>query len=204
MGTVVEVCSYDYRVASSFSLQEMSSLPNGHEMLLYADQHLKFLGSGNRHVFSLNSSQVLKIADTRFGQQQNETEAKISSDSKVKEIIAKAFNFDPQNYFWLVAEKVRPLNSADEWARKLGFKQLNISQFKQIAELQNGEALANWVEKRKGLEAGVEFWEDLNKAHSLLKAAHVLVTKHRVAEINIPGHWGITSRGNLVVLDYGY
>jgi len=193
-------------VSEKFNLNKFKSL-SGNELYKYADGKLQQTGEGSsRAVFILNSSKVLKIAITRknslgSGAAQNKTEVDFYTNPKTKQVCAKIFDFDP-DYEWLISELVRPV-SEEEFEKLTGVNSYDFGYF--------GKNLIDGLSP----EEIYEHYSEDNIIHDTKPISKKLFDKWIYVLENIvnqgimtedltnPGHWGVTSSGNLVVLDYG-
>jgi len=189
---------------NKFDLNEFKSLPS-REVLKYAEDRLQQIGRGSsRAVFLLSSSKVLKIA-VRHGMvidvYQNRSEVSLYTDPKTKQICAKIFDFDP-DYVWLISELVRPVSAAE-------FKNITGVDSKELEHF--GECLEDGLSPEEIYE---QYSEDnkirdvksvpKDKFDEWIYLFENLVSQGvYVGELTRSEHWGVTSSGNLVVLDYG-
>lgn len=179
------------RSSRAFSLKEFSSLQTVEEMHAYARERLMILGEGSSRVtYLLSSKTVLKIARLKSktwdvpveaGIRQNEGEVSVYTNPKTAPIVAKILNFDP-DYRWLVSELVRPLTNKNEFSQLTG---LDWRDFSDI------------VSKRKHAKP--------NEASGLLMTVLSTISTNNLEPTEFADitHWGKTSTGRVVVLDYG-
>jgi hypothetical protein len=171
---------------TGFDMDLFKRLDTEVEMEDYASKHLTKLGRGSgRVVFALNDKQVLKISTHNiFGREQNENEVGVYTYPNTKPIVTKIYDFDSE-YKWLVSEFVRVLKSEDEFKDLIGMSPKDLAYF------------------LKNTDKAYSVYPEL-KNNSILKAIVELVDIG-VWELELTRyeHWGKTSNGRLVVLDYG-
>jgi len=183
--------------ARSLDWKRFKALETPDEMIAFCiEQGLRPMGESNRVVFALNSSKVLKIAKRdALGRDQNLSEAKIASDSQAAPVLTKVFDYDPEGW-WLVAELVRPLKSVKEWQQMMGGVEHLTPRVLYSLALRNFHP--NYVTDTEKKELAFP------RVQKLVEPFTVVVRKHLVQELGSYDHWGKTSDGRLVVLDYGY
>lgn len=157
------------------------------------------MGQGSsRIVFLLSSKKVLKLAydqETGFSKKgiaQNATEVKVFSDQKTHNIVSKIYDHGPK-YEFIISELVNTSNK-------------------------------NAIEKYLGIINALDFFGNIEivkpinlvKEYCVVKAkenlclqfatsAQNLIADHRLfGDLTIYNHWGFTSDGRLVALDYGF
>lgn len=173
---------------------------NLEEMYFYARDHLTSLGVGSaRTVWVLSSSKALKIArftDVERGRAQNEEEFTISKNSETKQIIARVIDNDHE-FSWLISELVRPI-LMQEFHRAIGMKFDDAMYL--ISRLSN-EKLA--IDDRASLLG--EFHAS-TKAKAFIQSIIEFVKQSSLVldDITTIDHWGKTTDGRIVILDYGY
>src|SRR5690606_1232492 len=86
-----------------------------YERMTYARRFLELLGVGSsRYAYRLSTDKVLKISvDEDRGVAQNEAEVAAYTNPDTRKMVTKIFDFDSDNYEWLVSEAVRPVTKAD-------------------------------------------------------------------------------------------
>ncbi len=173
-----------------FDIKRFKSIDNINILQEYAENFLEFLGRGSsRTAFVLSNRYALKIARNQKGVAQNEAEIDVYTNPKTQSVIAKVYDYDPENK-WLIAEVVRPIEDPNEFEKLVG---CTTSEF----------AHAVKVGKRtKSLESVPENVRN----NKLVKAAiNITLTNNLgVGDVIKPDHWGKTPDGRLVLLDYGF
>jgi len=102
-----------------FSLETFKSLPSFKKRATYAREHLGRLGGGSaRIVFAVDPNTVVKIANNKKGQAQNEIEADVSRIGY--ENIAEVKDYDSDDYLYIEAERARKMTKSD-WKRLTGW-----------------------------------------------------------------------------------
>jgi len=194
---------------NKFDLSEFKSLP-GREgsfspLLKYANDRLKFIGGGSaRAVFILSSSKVLKIAyglHLEPGLSQNKAEVDFYTNPKTKQVCAKIFDFDP-NYEWLISELVKPVNES-EFKKLTGVNPWDFRDF--------GKSLGDGLSPEEVYEQYLDD-NEMQNIKSIPKKMfdkwiyvleNILDQGVLIGDLTKPDSWGVTSSGNLVILDYG-
>jgi len=161
----------------------------------------RMLGTGSaREVYLIGSGTVLKWAKNEKGNSQNEAEVEIFTDPKMKPLVAKIYDFDVENYAWLVSELVRPIEKPEEFEKLTGIQDLS----RWVAYV---ETLAKEPDKRQAYHQ--ELIEDYDEEYGDLPLTKYLVDALRDTslwspDLTIIDHWGETADGRVVILDYGY
>lgn len=103
-----------------FSIEEFKSLPSFRKRVQYAREHLGRLGGGSaRVVFAVDPDTVVKIANNKKGQAQNEVEVDVSNIGYNN--IAEVKDYDSDNYLYIEMERAKKLKKSD-WKRLTGWK----------------------------------------------------------------------------------
>ena len=125
------------------------------------------------------------------GTAQNEEEVSIWTDSSTKDVIARVFDYGP-GYIWIVSETVRPMQSEDE------FEKLSHCNFQDMAlcvedSFRNQNKHSDLTKKIEELNPRLfRGWKGL------------LELGLEQSDLLRSDHWGKTSDGRIVVLDYGF
>lgn len=102
-----------------FSLETFKSLLSFKKRAAYVRKHLGRLGGGSaRIVFAVDPNTVVKIANNKKGQAQNEIEADVSRFGY--ENIAEVKDYDSDDYLYIEAERARKMTESD-WKRLTGW-----------------------------------------------------------------------------------
>jgi len=103
-----------------FDTEEFKSLPSFRKRVAYAREHLGKLGGGSaRVVFAVDPNTVVKIANNKKGQAQNEIEVDVSHIGY--NVIAEVKDYDADNYLYIEMERAKKLKKSD-WERLTGHK----------------------------------------------------------------------------------
>lgn len=177
-------------------------------MIRYASDYLDRLDpttgediSSSRAVFTLSSKKVLKIAKNTKGLAQNEAERSISEKSSSDSPIARVYESDPRGY-WIVSDLVRPLKRGEE-TEFMSRTGVDWDEF--VSDLSS-------TIKSGARAAGSKLRED---APEFTRSVYELADKpfsgggNRQNRLNFGDlaridHWGVTSGGRVVLLDYGF
>ncbi len=189
--------------SKTFNLAEFKNLESAKDKLDYANKHLKRIGVGSsRAVFEYSSSKVLKVANhfrgsgtQEAGIAQNKAEIDAYTNPKLKPVTTKIFDYDP-NFHWIISEAVRGLVSQSEFKKYSGINSSLLLDY--LQELENGETSVDEIfedAKDQKIRINKEFFEGVL---SLIDNGIL------AADIARPDHWGKTSDGRIVILDYGF
>lgn len=184
----------------------------------YAISNFRLIGKSEhstREVYQMNNGLVLKI-DLTGRQNQNEVRAKQCIDDL---FATKIYDFDKSYFYWIIAEKVNPIRSVEEFRTALlekleGSDSSIIDSIKDaekdvteedrengdyfsLAEIFNG-ILENVMGNHKNYATRVNKWV-LTLAKGL-KRCGVKPNQVDLHEEN----WGKRDNGELVILDLGY
>lgn len=195
---IIESLLYEKIRSKRFKMSEFRSLKTHEEILKYAYRNLKEIGQGSsRAVFALSSRFVLKVAMNKRGIAQNEAELDIYTDPATKSITSKIIEYDNQ-YNWLISELVRPIINRFEFHDLTGIR---------------------WFSFTEGIEEAV--YEGIEEAINFIRSEHITLdqksiefitavftmarnTKILRGDLSRVDHWGKTTNGQVVVLDYGF
>ena len=175
----------------------------------------KLFGEGSsRKTFLLTSKKILKLAKSDRGIAQNEAEVQVAK--KFPTITTKIYYAHPNN-FYLISELVRQLSSKPNKAQ---------AQFKDLTGLSLYtffrllKTYSDWNESETGdlKLTPTKFVKQLNQSFSrdkeeLEKLSMSPFVRNilsaidyglHVEDLTTPEHWGVTTEGKIVLLDYGY
>jgi hypothetical protein len=191
--------------SKTFNLAEFKKILNQQSLLDYAFKHLKSIGSGSsRFVFALTSTKVLKIADPGWKQgepgiAQNKTEVDIYTDPKIKPIVTKIFDFDPE-YKWIISEAVRPIST------RIEFAQLTGCDLQEMVELSKPDSELSEFERARRNYLKETIDKITPKCGRFIEAIRSLMQEGSLlkGDIEYHDHWGKTPDGRVVLLDYGF
>lgn len=188
-----------------FSMKQFKKLDTEIKRKSYATRHLPRLGGGSaREVFGLGSGKILKIAQGSSGPRQNKAEVEAYTRKGMENYLAKIYDFDSEDYRWLISEGVKVIGDNADLNKKMDmpWPMLNIvvsnankSSFK--------EALETSIQVHNDMYKTSLTHENLNPlAMQLLESAYEL-SNMGIYDIETMAHWGITTSGQIVVVDYG-
>lgn len=183
-----------------FSMKTFNRWESTADKLNYAAEKLPKLGSGSaRSVFGLGSGKVLKIARTKYATRQNENEVEAYTSGRYKDLLAKIYDFD-KNYVWLVSEGVKVIIDNADLMTKFTIPEVFLEDietfFDQDKEFEESVKFALFRNPQVTAEDLTELDKEL--VHKLWKAL-----KLGMDDINRFDHWGLTTNGRLVIVDYG-
>lgn len=100
---------------SRFNTDDFMSIPSFKGKINYCKEHLgKQLSSGSsRIVWQIDNNRVLKLAKNRKGIAQNEAEYENCQDYYIGHLFAQVFDYDNENFWWIIAEKCRKPTTND-------------------------------------------------------------------------------------------
>lgn len=216
------------KIRKDFKLAFFRNLSCVSEMIEYAQKHLTCLGQGSsRIVFAFSKSRVLKIAINEKGLLQNEAEYEVAKNLKTKKSVCAIYEIGQtiEGVVWLISQIVRVIKSADEFRVLSGFgwesygdvvKEYATQRNQDISKITS--SLSTQYSKRASLlkETGdirnafyyEKLLEDLNIMssseffHGIISA---MQENHLMSgDILEVDHYGKTSDGKIVLLDYGF
>ena len=177
--------------ASSFDIGMLSSLRSVPEVIKYANENFKKIGSGtSRLVYELPSKQALKVARPGAespGIAQNKAEKDMAEHfgSAGLDCYAKVYLHHPE-YIWIISELVKPVRGIDELASKFGVKPdvffflFAPPKFAKKPRAHYGIIPQTLLKLKELVDSGI-LGRDVMKSDS----------------------WGINAQGKPVLLDYG-
>lgn len=184
--------------SDSFNISKFKRLETPEQVIKYVQDHLKLLGKGtSRHVFVLNSRQVIKVAIGEKGLAQNEAEVDAFTNPRSKPIIAKIFEAD-DDFKWLVSELVKPLKSDDEFESLAGMSSATMKNVI-VKSRSNDDVTA-------AARPGVNPRRSASKINQkLIDAVSSFATENKMlwGDVLKLDSWGKTAAGRLVLFDYG-
>jgi hypothetical protein len=170
-----------------FDIRKFKELDDTGYMMFYANSFLDIIGIGSsRAVFVLNSRLALKVAIDHKGVAQNKVEVKISDQQGENSIVTKVYDTDP-SCMWIVSDLVRPISSEKE------FKKLTGVDWKIMTDVVKYCFERGELPRKKSVPRFITEIVNLSLRNELC-----------VADICNIQHWGKTSDGRCVLLDYGY
>lgn len=190
-----------------FDLAKFKTLDQ-EEALVYCHMYLEPLGFGSsRGVFRYSSSKAIKVALNVKGIAQNEEEMSVFTNPNTVEIVAKIFDYD-KDYNWLFSELVRPLSSDGEF-----FKLIDMTDSDVIKICGHKKFYSFMTELVYNNTNVADFQRKVNDYNNLLSdKAFDFVTSVwcivddglLVGDLEDIKHFGKTTNGDVVILDYGY
>lgn len=159
------------------------------------------LGQGSsRIVYLVGSRTVLKWSiDDEKGPAQNEAEVELYTNPKMKPIVAKIYDFDSKEYMWIVSELVKEVKNYNEWERLTGVPlETAISYAESMAELP--QARSNHHQKE------IEMYNHKMEGNKFVETLIQVMrdTDLYSGDLYDYQHWGKTTDGRVVILDYGF
>lgn len=190
--------------SKQFNLRDFKSLHKQVHCINYAMNTLKELGEGSsRKTFILSSNYVLKVAYTR-DLSQNKAEVDAYTHPQTRDVFAKIYDFD-ENYYWLISEIVRPLQSEDEFYKLTGLKlEDSYKPFVMISQKTKVPGIITIIKDfiHDDEQLPSSFTEQ--QKQFVISLINVFKTMRLdYGELRYIGHWGKTKDGRVVILDYG-
>ncbi len=181
-----------------FNMNEFKSLTSPSQMAEYATMRLRSIGSGSsRTAFEYSSGKVLKVASpfrgdvygtSKAGIAQNKAEVDAYTNPKIKPITTKIFDYD-SNFNWIISELVRPVSHFE---------------FESYVGCPPMEAAELAINFNKSGRTNFDYHdEEVNEGFIEALASLIKEGTHS-ADLEVISHWGKTSDGRIVVLDYGF
>lgn len=172
-----------------FDMKKFKSLPGSDQMIVYANKFLQKLGEGSSRIaFLMSGKYALKIALNQKGLSQNEAELDVCTNPASKAVVAKIYDFDDKHR-WLISDLVREIS--------------NEAEFKSLTGVRWTEEFCVWTSHGIRMKKVPEnLPDDMEIVRSTIKMA--------IANNLLPGditkleHWGKTTDGRVVLLDYGF
>jgi len=163
----------------------------------------------SRVAFELDGNKVVKLARNNKGIEQNKLEAFAGKDPFVHKILAAVHDYSDE-FAWIVADKVRPLDDGDgaiaekiigiPWSRVRDLIGVGTSSDEEATEVETPKAGAPKSQKAGGGGRGCLTGD------AFLSYVDDFTTRYQDM---LPGDlaklssWGVTPKGCLVLLDYG-
>ncbi len=178
------------------------------------DLELEYLGSGtSRIVYGLGNNKVIKIALGDKGIEQNKLEAFAGKDAIVAKIIARVFDSDDE-YYWIVSERLTPMADSTDYKEAEDMVGVSWNDVREIFGLSKSAKVTGTVPQGAAAraksvapaKAAGTAPSGCAKGKAFLDAVKQL--KDRYTDL-LPGDivkidsWGTTSKGCLVLYDYG-
>lgn len=211
-------------VLRGFNLNKFKSLEISWKMYEYAKKHLPFLGQGtSRAVFALSGNKVLKIAHGKIlaGVAQNEQEVNLFTNPKTKSIVTKIYDV-ADDYTWIISEIAKPFTSEIDFFRKTGVIADLMDEFVDFITPGNFEKSCEsyahilWSESEDfgyfipdpseeidSYEEAAEWCKTNLKGTVAEHAVDLVALGSARGDLGPYDHWGVTSDGRVVVIDYG-
>lgn len=200
----------------NFSLEQLKQMESPVEMKEYASKHLPYLGSGGaRTVFGWKAGKVIKIAQWAYNTLQNQKEIEqYFNNHQLQPFLAKIYDFDKDRHLWLVSEGVQVIADNVQLRNKFTVSELvlvgiihgaldNIP-FKKALETAINEhnERYDWVGSQFVEQKPITL-DELNSLDLELFENVYKLTKMGVTDVDRYDHWGMTSTGRVVLVDYG-
>lgn len=184
---------------TNWNVEEFKKLTSFNQRIQYCEKNLTRISSGSsRVVYKIDETKVLKLAKNKKGIAQNEVEIDFSNDYMWDEIVAKIFNYDPDN-LWLEMELARKLTTNE-------FKSITGLTFEEYCaglryyeSLQKPKRVINYSEP----EGYDDMWEN-EFAYEILNIVGSYDIP--VGDLCKTSTYGVVSRGGgnaVVMIDYG-
>lgn len=186
---------------TTFSFEELKKLNSYRTKKKYIESHLgKPLGIGtSRLVYRVDKTKVLKLAKNKRGLAQNEVEIDWGRETYFNDIVAKVFDFDNDDYYWVEMELALPISVNDfKKIWDVNFKELWLYLHNQFY-INHGKR-ANWYQNIKIKEK----LDENEKVQSLLD--FMLQSDTIPGDLTKKNSWGKVLREygeELVLIDFG-
>lgn len=171
------------------------------EVLEFCSSRFPLIGEGfSRKVFDAGEGIVIKIAATEFNTNQNKREIELKETCHADKYFTKIFSYDLVGFIWLIAEKLKPVASEEE------FREIILTKLKGIDSEVFRAIQINKNPSDTFIGVVVEVMNkdnDFQVNRWLADFCEVLNSCKIDPSDFTPENWGTRSNGELVVLDYG-
>jgi len=200
-----------------FSFKLLKQKTDLKEIQKYAEDHLPRLGSGGaRTVFGLGSGKILKVANhtSDYIIEQNIAEISAYTESNAQSFLAKIYDFDDKNYFWVVEEAVKIFVDNSSMMSKIHPSEILLRVIAKTAR-EGGElsdAISKGIKRHNNMYDFIGVVntqkkeiakEELTSTDLELFSKVFEATKVGFSDLTRYDHWGTTTDGRLVLADYG-
>lgn len=199
IGLLVEAIKSRKGVSGSFGSKfDMNKFKSFNELQIiqhYAKTFLEPLGQGSSRVaYLLSGKYALKIALSKKGIAQNQTEVDVYTNPTSQPVVAKIYSSD-DSFMWIISDLVKPIKSVSE------FEQLSGLDWRQFSEI------INVAIKEKHLPKDApEFAKRVAitaMKNDMLRGDLAQQDFSHDATDDVIDHYGKTPDGRIVLLDYG-
>lgn len=200
-----------------FDLNFFKALDSAEEMDEYAEKYLPLLGEGSsRKVYRWKAGKVLKIdyLDGVFDPgEQNKNEIAAYTKPGMSDLLSKIIDFDSKKYRWLIAESVKVFaDNADLMAKitpsEIMMRTINYEadalSFEETMEAALAQQNKNWQTAFGHHTARPLQMNDFNALDMELFRKLYEASNLDLDDIARYDHWGMTSSGSVVLVDYGF
>lgn len=199
-----------------FNLEQFKQLDSTEAMNEYASKYLPKLGSGSsRRVYGWKAGKVIKIAisDVRNYQNKREIETYINK-KEMRPYLATIYDHDDSAYLWIISEGVQVIADNSHLRKKffLSERILRSLTFSASKGLGFDESLKNAIESHNQeyketfpifTEQKPVTLEQLSPFDLELFEKVFTLTKLGIDDVDRYDHWGVTTSGRIVLVDYG-
>jgi len=202
-----------------FWLNYFRALPTLEAMHAYIKSSgIPYLGSGSsRDVYSISTGKVLKIAINVLDvHHQNTPEINNWAKYKNTGALARIYDWDEENNYWILMEAVRTFEDPDQMLEEtgipLGFlydllrlkriytSSKTMEQLKQNV-LEDADILGEDVNVER-VKRGFQGYETNPKGKQLIDHFNTLMDLGFDVDLVNNRHWGVSASGNIVAVDY--
>lgn len=211
-----------------FNIRTFYNLSDKEKIIDYAKNNLLCLGQGSsRIVFAFSYGKALKIALNEKGYGQNAAELTISQNKETQNAIAKIYDYkinDEKKVLWLISEITRTINDIEEFKKLSGFSwevytDVIRSYIKTNGQIENAiNDITNFYIKRieqfkkQDDKYNAKYYENLLSEIKKIKSSDFFsgiiaaIKTHKLMSGDILeiDHYGKTTHGTIVLLDYGF
>ena len=148
------------------------------------------------------------------GVRQNEKEVEVYTSPKYKKFTTKIYDFNNKNYYWIISEIVRPLKNKKEFKDLTGIFFDDLEILLLSAAIYDIEQIEYLMDSISEIDAeGDSLFADAVYASLRIPQEKIkwindlmlFLKENKIAPEDIASieHWGKTSEGNAIILDYG-
>lgn len=197
MNDIDDQLIWEMAYPQSFSFDVFENIKSFRGKFNYANEHLQRLSSGSaRVIFKVDDEKVLKLAKNKKGIAQNEVE--MEWFIQTYDVVARVFESDQENGFWLEMELARKARAAD-FRNLIGISFQDLSAYLSDLQYRMGQIKWSKPELNPDIDFGeIEFIEDLER--------FIVDYGMGVGDFRRMNSYGVVKRNGsdkLVLIDFG-
>lgn len=217
----------DPRLRIQYAEKHLPKLGEGSSRTAFGFKSGKVLKIAGSFIESRTAEGFLSPEDPVFkesvekGLAQNEAEVEIFTNPKLKPVVVPIVDFDHQNYSWVIAEAVKEFKNEQEFKKVTNIPDLylwfwilesyEVSDGNLDAVVKKGASnMQFWPKRFENISDNISLEEaeeyivkNLLDLPIVKKALHLIDLGLAAPDLTRHEHWGVTSSGKIVALDYG-